>query len=163
MGNDSHLFDNVFFCKLLTITVSRSIELMIKLMNIRVWMLFWTIGLKFLFLSWAVLSSVLHLSEFLHVKILPIKVVAGKDFLSLSWTGLLRYTIYSFYYLSLLVCGSCTWSTWERFIPSHLLFVFSVNGGHHVHSTFLFTISTYSLHMFPSQSCDFKFQHCTFL
>lgn len=57
-------------------------------------MLFWTIGLKFLFPNWAVLSSVHHLSEFLLVKILPVKEVVGKDFPSLFSTGLLRYTLF---------------------------------------------------------------------
>ncbi|KAL0319420.1 UNVERIFIED_CONTAM: Midasin [Sesamum angustifolium] len=46
--------------------------------------------LEFSFLSWAVLSSAQHLSEFLHVKILHIKEVGGKAFLSPSSIGSLR-------------------------------------------------------------------------
>lgn len=55
-------------------------------------MLFLITVLRSLSQNWVSPLSVPRLLDFLHVKILPIKVVAEKDFQSPSSTVLLRYT-----------------------------------------------------------------------
>lgn len=58
-------------------------------------MLFWITELKSSFQSWVAPLSVPHLLEFLHVKILRIKVVAEKAFQNPFSTVSLRYVCLS--------------------------------------------------------------------